>query len=537
MLETYTDAWPIKAPFPQSINTTILALHTRIDTLKGEPKPPTTQRDIDEVLYPNPWHFTAKPQTGQQVWMSQTNKRKLDLYKLMWELEETECRDTQIYIYDAFRNPRAIIELFSKREKTNTKRDKRVEVMEGVTESLADPRAVMPSKAYHRYLSMKYLGKPQEHSIIEEIEGIFGYPMIAKGRNPKEIGRAALDSWRAVGGTVGALRGANEAVIVLLDCVRFDGSVGDEVAKWVFGMLEEMYPGDQTLHDLLYSTLRPQLRFSASDGSVKYNSKRHNLSSGLTWTSLFAILVVCKVYHNTYGSNLMIRLLDMGDDFALIMNKSQLGIVNRILLNFKRIGINVLEEGRFDIFEQTRFCQMFPVMVGDSYEFFRAPAGWVKDLIKLKSDHELSRQDYAYSVALGGLAWVAQDGKVLPIAYAHYQYILSVSQLFKKKPKLKPWALEGGLGYQTKHLTLQEKSERVFLRPGDVADDTRESFAAGTGIKPCSQVAIEEELIQMTLANIAKKTATCSSDVVDAPWGSIANNPKSEGIRANHHDG
>lgn len=462
------------------LNTLSGATQRRVLTCKGKPQPYVPRYFVKTKLKRVWKPILLERNTMDDVIEWQSEKR----LKMAYRKAKSDYEDGV-----RFKVPLRI-KIFTKEEKSERTLDpdldyhlsteyfiKLFQSMEGDEK---DSRVILPPDIIYRLLLSTYFGKPNEHRIVEELNKQIGYPAILKGYSPKQMGAIIKELWDSVGGD-------GEAIFVGLDCSRFDAHFNESAATYVYDFLANMYPLDPEARRLLNLLFKVKLVGTTKEGFFTVRPKNHTLLSGVPITSIAAIIVVAGVLFDETGGAPLVKFIDMGDDFGLIMHRSCYDIVDSVLNAFREIGQEVVRESYSIVIEGIRFCQMMPLEVSPGeWIMVRDPQGLGKDFIKIKSDKDISRRDWAYSVAQCGLAWMGKT----PIAAAHYRIFESLG----KGGKYKPRSIVGGLGYYSR------PSE--FVGSGTVETCARLSFHRGTGIDPETQIAIET-LLDYTTAKCA----------------------------------
>lgn len=461
---TEGDRW---APFNPGVDTAAAALTQRVLSIKGAPQP-LPRVNVRRFLRESIQTFkncigVIKKTPLEDVPLLQKGDKFLQYSRAVESIQSLGGLEA---FYTSMPD-RLQIEIFPKLEKSDQKN------------GFADPRAILPPCIEYRAAMMQFWGKTQEHAIYAAINEVFGYRTVMKGEDPLSMFEVFEGHWNHF----------RDPIYVAADCHRFDAHFNRHQKSVV--------------DDVLVSSTEPVDRREASGllkrlNNVAYKGRFHDgklkaippngtvtLCSGVPVTSLSAIVVVTLAFHAWAHKNRAwdkLRLVLMGDDFGCFCDKKDEGLFRDFTGAMNDLGHKVVPEPAVTVFEQIRFCQMGPVRL-DPPRMIRAVETLPRDLIKLKHDGQIPRDEWLYAVGECGYNWT----KGCPVLSVFYDLVRQEG-VPPRKDKL-PY-MKTGLAYWGKKVKIKGTPA--------ITADARVSFALFSGWTPSEQIDLETWLVKVT---------------------------------------
>jgi len=298
------------------------------------------------------------------------------------------------------RRHHSVVSLFGKREKLNIRRKP------DPVQRVISPRSPVFNFALGRYT------KAVEHRLYEDINRLFGYEVMAKGKNFKQVGALLRGHWD----------NTHSAVALGYDASRFDQHVSVDALKFEHKIYDSIFLGKYPeLRRLLKHQLRNRYVARHHQGTIKF-TKSGGRCSGDMNTGLGNCLIMCMLWLNfrDLHPNLPFRLVNNGDDCVVITeSKLRRKFDQLVPRHFLRFGFTMVAEAPTHTFERIEFCQCQPVWDGSEYVMCRNPLSVVeKDAIKMTKFHnEEQFRIWCSTVGLGGLSLTAG----IPMLQEYYQ--------------------------------------------------------------------------------------------------------------------
>jgi hypothetical protein len=332
------------------------------------------------------------------------------------------------------------------------------------------PRGIMPRNPRYNIELATFL-KLNEKRIIQGINNLYGYHVVAKGMNVVDMGCETLQYWNTF----------NHPCAIMLDATKFDAHVSKEILQCEHGLYKKCFGKNLLLNQLLSWQLNNHGVAYCHDGKITYNIEGTRCSGDIN-TSLGNIILMCSmVYQMLQEKHIKEhRVVNNGDDCYIIVEKhDKAKILDGIYDYFLQFGFNIRVDGVVTQLEDIRFCQMAPIRTTDGAVMVRDIKNiFAKDVM---SSHDLTntkvRRKWAYAVGYGGLAMYGN----IPILRDFYSMYLEsgLPSRFEYDPELRQsaWFWWGrGLKPYYSH----------------VDDVTRISFYHAFGITPDTQMLMEE---------------------------------------------
>ncbi len=358
--------------------------------------------------------------------------------------------------YDGLNLKDSWLKTFIKFEKTNVSKAPRI----------INPRSTKYTLELARYL--KCLEKPLYYRINKAF-GAKTKHTVVKGMDIIESAAVIKEKWDmyddpiAIGGDITKLD-----MHISYDALCFEHSVYNMIFK------------NRKLQRLLRKQLINKGKAYFKDGSVAFKM-RGKRSSGDINTSLGNCIIVCAViYVFKRLSNIDFELINNGDDFVIITERSNLQIVNNLLPQvFMQHGLPLVMEKPVDVFEQLEFCQTKPVFDGLMYRMLRIPTTVLqKDIMCTVSIQ--TRKEYA--------KWLGGVGKCglsltrgIPVLSNFYQMLIRNGADCS----------DGFIGHIFKNTSMLYSIPKEYMFNDTISDDARISFYDAFGILPDYQRCLE----------------------------------------------
>jgi hypothetical protein len=341
------------------------------------------------------------------------------------------------------------------------------------------PRIIQPRSPRYNIEVGRYLAVI-EHDVYAAIDELWGSTTVMKGYNVEQIGEIISAKWG----------GFTKPVALGLDASRFDQHVSVEALEFEHGLYNAIFKSRE-LRRLLRWQLDNRGVAHADDATFVYRKPGSRMSGDMN-TALGNIIIMCilvKQYCDEKG--IRAELINNGDDCTLIFEAEHVDAMRDGLHEwFLRYGFNIVEEPIVDVIEKIEFCQMHPVLVGDSYKMVRNFwASLSKDAVSIRSRSITELQQWMHCVGKCGLA--AASG--VPIQQAYYSYFVRNGVKGKRLDQV-----EGRCG-------LTWFSRGLHATTTHITDSTRHSFYLAFGIHADMQLALEAEYDRLVLSTNAPK--------------------------------
>jgi hypothetical protein len=285
------------------------------------------------------------------------------------------------------------------------------------------PRVISPAGFVYLLETGVYI-RAVEEKIYAAINTLFGYVVVAKGMNYDEVANVTVDNWRHF----------KYPAFIDLDVEKLDASVFPEALLWTHYVVCLCFPFSERkkIMRLLSYQLRSVVKGRASDGYFSYKING-TLTSGQMNTSLVGVLLVTSILY-PICSKYRIRLLNMGDDCRLIMDKHIVNMVEKMLhAEFAKFRMFITVQTGDDLY-RTEFCQTKLIETSLGLRAVRLLAPCIsKDSIcidDIRAPHKLAA--WMLAVGTGGLA--THGG--IPVFDAFYRCMVRNAKNYLSSSKL-----------------------------------------------------------------------------------------------------
>jgi len=345
------------------------------------------------------------------------------------------------------------------------------------------PRCISPRNPRYNLELGRYL-KLAEHKILRCIDRVFGYTVVGKGYNVRQLGKIVHDHWSQF----------RDPVCVVLDGVKFDAHVNEHLLRWEHQIYLNAYRNCRFLAKLLGWQINNVGFAVCYDGVLKFFMKGRRYSGDMN-TSLGNITIMLGwVYRMLLDIDLLTRtrVLNNGDDTIVFMERSDLQkFLAHITPSAATIGLRIRVDYVVDVIEKVRFCQMAPIYTPTGYVMQRDYYNVIaKDVL---STHNLldrkTREAWMYAVGYGGLA---MSGEMPILRNMYYSYLrFGRKTNFWQDPEL----MKSAFFYWGRGLV------PYFSR---IEPETRLSFYVAFGVTPDEQTSLEAWFDKVDLYNIVQ---------------------------------
>jgi hypothetical protein len=348
------------------------------------------------------------------------------------------------------------LKTFIKFEKTNINKAPRI----------INPRSTRYTLELARYL--KKLEKPV-YAAINRLFKSRAKATVIKGFNVYETADVIRTKWDQFVDPVSVAGDITKLDMhISIDALKFEHSVYNGIFK------------SRKLKRLLSWQLLNKGRAYFKDGHVSF-FMRGTRSSGDINTSLGNVIIVCAVIYSfmrTFGVKM--ELCNNGDDFSIILERSQLHILDKLPMWFELAGFVLKMETPVDAFEQIEFCQTQPVFDGKQWRMVRNPFTCFRKDTICTMPVMVSSQYEMWLKAVG-------DGNgVLTVGLPIFQ---SMYAAFRRSGKQYSAEFYQRVYKNTSMFERTHGIEEATLTP--VSQDARYSFYVAFGILPDLQRCVE----------------------------------------------
>lgn len=330
------------------------------------------------------------------------------------------------------------------------------------------PRCIQPrSVRYH--LSLAAYLKHEEHYIYKCIGKMFGYDVVAKGKNIKEVGKMFTDAASCF----------DNPCFIELDAEKFDMHVTREVLELEHSIYLHMYKNDRFLAKMLDWQIHNRGTASTYDGYLKFSIKGTRFSGDIN-TSLGNVIIMClmlKSYFDNTGKKY--KLINNGDDAVVVCERRDLACLDGITAHSEKCGFRIKVENISYELEKLRFCQMAPVFDGEQYTMVRDPKNlFQKDVM---SFHNLTnrkiREKWMYAVGYGGLAMYGNIPILRDFYHYYYRYGNPKSKMLLGDREIQSSAyFYWGRGMLPEYRDIDPRARLSFFKAFDYTPDEQEKF-------------------------------------------------------------
>lgn len=344
------------------------------------------------------------------------------------------------------------------------------------------PRCIQPrSTRYH--LELATFLKHEEHEVYNALAKMFGHDVVAKGKN---INQTALMFENA-------FKEFDNPVAIGIDASKFDMHVRRQVLELEHSVYLYMYrhsPDLPLLTQLLKWQLHNKGSASTYDGKLTFQVEGTRFSGDIN-TSLGNVIIMCLIVYSFFDKYKFkhYRLIDNGDDAVIVLDRSNLHVLNPFNEYASTLGFRIVREEPVYKLEHVRFCQMAPIYApneSSNYVMVREPHNlFQKDIMSTHDLRNLSiRRKWIYAVGAGG---TAMYGNIPCLRDFYYSYMK------QGNPK-------------SRMCNDREISNMAFYYWGrnmehtyeSILDETRMSYYHAFGVPPHRQMLIEKRFQQVS---------------------------------------
>jgi len=342
---------------------------------------------------------------------------------------------------------------------------------EKIAEAGAVPRAISPRDPRYLAAAGRYL-KAFEAPVFRALRKMFGGTVVFKGRSVFEQARLLRRYWSEF----------EDPVAIGLDASRFDQHVSVPFLEMVHSIWLTMAEGQdkQELSRLLSWTLHNKVTWTVEGKKVKYTLEGQRMSGDMDTSSGNCIIMCLMVWAYMESRGLkppQYRLVNNGDDVVIVMNRTNLCLLDNVAPWFLEMGFRLKVEQPVDVFEHIVFCQTQPVWDGTVWRMLRSPvAAMAKDTVCLLAVNSF-KDIKAWMTAVGEAGLSLCGG--LPIVQEFYAMYVRLGGGKRNRAA----NLSGGLQWLSKKCT--GKYTPITMQ-------ARLSFCTATGIEPSTQYHLEQ---------------------------------------------
>jgi hypothetical protein len=197
------------------------------------------------------------------------------------------------------------------------------------------------------------------------------------------------------------------------------------------------------------------------------------MSGDLNTSSGNCMIMCLLLWQFCHDYDIDASLLNNGDDAVLIMEREDLGKINKLSMYAQELGFRLKIDGPYSELNAIPFCQTQCLRVGDGHRMVRiCPAALAKDMICLAVQDFDAYSKWLYVI---GQAGVATYGDV-PVLSAWYRACMRVGTASRIR-------VEGNLKYLSRGM--HSVGEEITVH-------CRLDFAEAFGIPVWKQLALEE---------------------------------------------
>lgn len=332
---------------------------------------------------------------------------------------------------------------------------------------IISPRSARWNLELARYL--KHLERRMYKAINKAFESVTS-ATVAKGLDCDAKARVLREKWDSF----------EDPVAVGGDASKLDAHIRRDHLQYEHSFYTSTYPRERKLAWMLRTMRKHRCIATAPDGVVfvRCDGRR---ASGDVSTSLGNVLIMTSVLYGTKVQlEIRLEILDDGDDFVAIMERSSLQRFQQwIVPAFLDAGITCKLEDPVFVFEEIVFCQHSPVMIDGEWRMVRdVRAVLRKDLICLTATPtEQVYRRWLGAVAAAGLH--LNDG--VPVLQEFYLMV----QRSGRPPT------ERFFKHVMRHTCFLRRAQGRVRGKQMITPESRVSFFLATGIPPDAQEEIE----------------------------------------------
>lgn len=331
------------------------------------------------------------------------------------------------------------------------------------------PRVISPRTPRYNLMLGRYI-KKIEHKIFKSIRKLYGSPTVLKGFNAYQSATILRDKWDRF----------SSPVAIGLDASRFDQHVSLDALRWEHDIYLSCFPLAKHRNELkwlLSLQEHNQCVGYCPDGQLSYSIDGTRMSGDMN-TSLGNCVLMCSmVYQYAKDKNIVLELVNNGDDCVVVLDKADLNRFSDGLYEwFFDMGFDMKVEDPVYDFGAIEFCQTKPIYDGSRWIMCRNPRAVLSKDTCLLQPYQSSRQiaHWLYAVGMGGIRMTGG----LPVLQNFYQAYIRYGRPGRQPQEYMSW-------YQSKQLV---NMDRDF---GTVTPEARLSMYDSFGITPCEQQEME----------------------------------------------
>jgi hypothetical protein len=327
------------------------------------------------------------------------------------------------------------------------------------------PRVIQPRRPRYNVEIGRYL-LPLEHKMYDEIDGLFGSPVIMSKYNSTQQAKIIVDKWNMF----------TKPVCIGLDASRFDQHVSVQALQFEHGVYNDLFRSGK-FAELLSWQLRNTGFARCETGKFKYVKKGSRMSGDMN-TSLGNKLLMClmaKSYIDT--KKCRIEFVNNGDDCLLFLESKDLRHVADLQSYFVDFGFKIVCETPVYEVEHIEFCQCRPLYCNGIWRMVRnVKTCLLKDVTAVNLAHDTNMfRSWLFDVAGCGSAFSAD----VPVLGEFYRMLAR-------------FGTEGNYHDKDAAFNCYRTLSKGMHIPFDYPDDQgRFSFWMQTGLTPDAQKELE----------------------------------------------
>lgn len=337
--------------------------------------------------------------------------------------------------------------------------------------------------------------KAIEKKIFKDIEQLFGYDVVFKGKNQRSRGVLLEEYWNEM----------VDPVAISADASAFEASVSKEALEFCHTIYNCYIRKDKHFVDMQRSTLENNVTGRSFDGKLKVKLG-YGKMSGDPDTALGNCLVSAYMMYQFFQELGIVKhrgCID-GDDVVFIVERSNLSsIMEKGREFYRNFGFRMIFEKPVFELEHLSFCQSQPVWTPDGYIMVRSPK-------QATAKDAFSRKDL--SSRTNFLRWITSIGECgisacggIPIMQEYYQQYIRNGQ--------------GAPVFKTDNLFQEYRTYKVqgmSRKYQDINPRTRYSFYIAFGVAPDEQEAIEKYYAALVLDPLSSEADVMPTP--ELPW-------------------
>lgn len=372
----------------------------------------------------------------------------------------------ETFLNEGCRDVHSLLNTFIKFEKTNL--DKA-------------PRIINPRHPVYNLCVARYL-KKLEKIAYKAINRVFGERTshtVIKGLNIVDSANVIKSKWDLF----------TEPVGIGGDITKLDMHIDVPHLEYEHSIYNRIFRS-RSLKQKLKKQLRNRGTAYFADGKVKFEMKGKR-SSGDINTSLGNVIIVCSVLYDfkqSYGLNM--ELINNGDDFVIICERSDLSVVvDNLPSHFKMFGFRLTTEKPVFELDELEFCQTKPVFDGKFWRMCRIPQTlFQKDTIcTVPIQNSKVLRKWYNAVGKCGLALT----RGLPVLQSFYKAYLRSG--LESSDKF--------VHHIYKNTGMSERLSDLNTFSDDITEEARVSFATAFKILPDMQRDLERYFDSLVLSD------------------------------------